>query len=247
VLRWAHKILEQESTQSDRRVLGFTPDAEQALLQHKWPGNISEMRAIIHDALARTDKDWVTPVDLGLFVGISADGHAAPRAERSFLESRREEAPPEPEYKPSGEEEVRLALGQALAASIETASLRPLGVWLDDEIIDAALARSGGDSKGAAEFLQVRTRNIGRWIPKVREREAEREASLLWQPVRERVQQWVLEAAPAEVPLQHVAELMLLSLVQQQCAAHSVAERARILGVSTPTYQKRLKQLPGNG
>lgn len=243
VLRWAHKILEQESMQCDRRVLGFTPDAEQALLQHKWPGNISEMRQIIHDALARTDKDWVTPVDLGLFVGISADGHSAPRKERSFLEAGHDQTPEESEYNPSGEEEVRVALGQALAASLETASLRPLGTWLDDEIINAALERSGGDSKGAAEFLQVRTRNVGRWIPKVRERDAEREASLLWQPVRERVQQWVLETTPSETPLQQIAELMLIRLVQQQCSSQSAAERAKIMGVSTPTFQKRLKQL----
>lgn len=243
VLRWAHKILEQESTQSDRRVLGFTPDAEQALLQHKWSGNISEMRNVIHDALERTDKEWVTPVDLGLFVGISADGHSAPRTDASFLESRREETAEADTYSPSVDEELRLALGQALAGSLETDVRRPLGAWLDDEIIDAALERSGGDSKGAAEFLQVRTRNVGRWIPRVREREAEREASLLWQPVRELVRQWVLEAAPGETPPQEVAEQMLMALIVQQASALSAAERAKIMGVSTPTYQKRVKQL----
>jgi hypothetical protein len=31
--------------------------------------------------------------------------------------------------------------------------------------------------------------------------------------------------------------------VLQQCDGISVADRARIVGVSTPTYQKRLKQL----
>ncbi len=243
VLRWAHKILEQESTQSDRRVLGFTPDAEQALLQHKWSGNISEMRGVIHDALERTDKDWVTPVDLGLFLGISADGHTAPRTDQSFLESRREDSTDEVEYRPSVDEELRLALGQALAVSLETDVRRPLGAWLDDEIIDAALERSGGDTRGAAEFLQVRTRNVGRWIPRIREREAEREASLLWQPVRELVHQWVLESAPGDTPAQEMGEQMLMALILQQGEALSTAERAKIMGVSTPTYQKRVKQL----
>ncbi len=243
VLRWAHKILEQESTQSDRRVMGFTPDAEQALLQHKWQGNISEMRSVIHDALERTDKEWVTPVDLGIFVGISADGQAAPRTDRSFLESRSEEPAEPAQYSPSVDEELRLALGQALAATLETDVRRPLGAWLDDEIIDAAIERSGGDSKGAAEFLQVRTRNIGRWIPRIREREAEREGSLLWQPVRALVHQWVQESSPGETPPQEIGERMLMALILQQAGELSAAERAKIMGVSTPTYQKRVKQL----
>lgn len=242
VLRWAHKILEQESTQCDRRVLGFTPDAERALLQHKWAGNISEMRAVLHDAMERADKEWVSPVDLGLFVGISADGRAAPRTEKSFLDAKHEDNSTEAVYSPSAGEALRVALGEALAALLQADTRQPLGAWLDDEVIDGALERSGGDSKGAAEFLQVRTRNIGRWLPKVRERDAEREASALWQPVREPLRQWVLESTPGDEPPQEQAERMLMSLIAQQCEQLSTVERAKIMGVSTPTYQKRLKQ-----
>ena len=39
------------------------------------------------------------------------------------------------------------------------------------------------------------------------------------------------------------AQELLLTLVLQQCGDVSVADRARIMGVSTPTYQKRLKQV----
>ncbi len=74
VLRWAHKILGQEGVVRDRDMKGFTPDAEQAMLLYDWPGNISEMRQCIYDALEKTDKDWLTPVDLGLFKGINPDG-----------------------------------------------------------------------------------------------------------------------------------------------------------------------------
>ena len=247
VLRWAHKILEQESTQQDRRVSGFTPDAEQALLQHSWPGNISEMRELIRAAMERTDKEWVTPVDLGLFVGISADGQATQAREpRAFLSVHGQDKAGESDYAPSVQEELRLALGQALAVSLETEVLRPLGAWLDDELIAAALDRAGGDGRGAAEYLQTRNRNIGRWLPRVKEREQEREASLLWQESRRLVRQWVTESTPPEVPPQKTAQEMLLSLVLQQCDRISVADRARIMGVSTPTYQKRVRQLLEN-
>ncbi len=244
VLRWAHKILDQESTQQDRRISGFTPDAERALLQHKWPGNISEMRELIRAAVESTDKEWVTPVDLGLFVGISEDGQASQSLDRrAFLTASAEEQPEESGYAPSAQEELRLALGQALAASLETEVLRPLGAWLDDELIEAALDRCGGDSRGAAEYLQTRNRNIGRWLPRVKAREEEREASLLWQESRRLAREWVMESTPPDSPPQQVAQDILLSLVLQQCDGISVADRAKIMGVSTPTYQKRVKHL----
>ncbi len=241
-LRWAHKILEQEAAQLDRRVSGFTPDAERAILRHDWPGNISEMREVIRAALSRSDKDWITPVDLGIFQGISADGAAAGAVERPFLEVVQDPPREEQAYAPSALEELRMALGQALAASLETGALRPMGEWLDDEIILAACDRFGGDSRGAAAFLQTRSRNIGRWMPRIQERESERDGSLMWQDVRRLVRQWILEAAPTQEAPQQLAQDMLLALVLQQCSDISVADRARILGVSTPTYQKRLKQ-----
>ena len=241
-LRWAHKILDQESARLDRRVSGFTPDAEQAMLRHDWPGNISEMREVIRAALGRTDKEWITPVDLGIFRGISPDGASASAAERPFLEVTQEEPREDQAYVPSTSEELRMALGQALAASLETGALRPLGEWLDDEIILAACDRFGGDSRGAAGFLHTRPRNVGRWMPKIQAREQERENSLLWQDTRRLARRWILESAPMEAPPQQVAQDILLSLVLQQCNDISVADRARIMGVSTPTYQKRLKQ-----
>ncbi|MEP5569839.1 MAG: sigma 54-interacting transcriptional regulator [Halioglobus sp.] len=243
VLRWAHKILEQESTLADRRVSGFTPDAEQALLQHGWTGNISEMRTVITAALERTDKEWITPVDLGLFVGISADGKAGPGADRPFLALHQEEERSDSHYAPTLLEDLRMALGQSLAASLETETLRPLGAWLDDEIVEAALDRCGGDSRGAAEYLCTRNRNVGRWISRVKESEEEREASLLWQESRRLIREWVSESAPQQEAPQQQAQDMLMSLVLQQGSDLSVADRARVMGVSTPTYQKRVKQM----
>lgn len=242
VLRWAHKILEQESATTDRRMLGFTPDAERALREHDWPGNISEMRQLIRNALTRTDKEWLTPVDLGLYLGISADGRAAGNRERPFLEMLQEQQEEEPRYVPSPQDELRLALGEALAASLETGVLRPLGEWLEDEIVEATCARFGDDARSAAEFLHTRPRNIGRWLPRVRERLADREGSLLWQDTRKLVKRWIEELPPSPQPPQHLAADMLLTLVLQACDGLSLAERARLMGVSTPTYQKRLKR-----
>lgn len=243
VLRWAHKILEQEAAQADRRIRGFTADAEQAMLRHPWPGNISEMREMIRNALARTEKEWITPVDLGIFSGISADGSAAVPTRKAFLETLQEDDADNPAYTPSAREELRDALAQALAAVLETGVIRPLGAWLDDEIVLAALERFGGDNRATAEFLQTRSRNVGRWLERISARQPEREASLMWQESSALARQWILETPQLDVPPQQYAEELLMGLVLHQCDGVSVADRARLMGVSTPTYQKRLKQI----
>jgi DNA-binding NtrC family response regulator len=243
ILRWAHKILEQEAAQADRRIRGFTADAEQAMLRHPWPGNISEMREMIRGALERTEKEWITPVDLGIFTGISADGSITAPTRKPFLEVLQEAPADEPDYAPSAREELRDALAHALAAVLETGVIRPLGAWLDDEIVLAALERFGGDNRGAAEFLQTRSRNVGRWLPRISERQPERDASLMWQESGALARQWILETPPLELPPQQYAQDLLMGLVLHQCDGVSVADRARLMGVSTPTYQKRLKQI----
>jgi DNA-binding NtrC family response regulator len=242
VLRWAHKILGQESSSRDRPVQGFTTDAELALLQHDWPGNISELRQAISDALDHTDKEWLTPVDLGLFATAPAGARPAGPSHKPFLEAVEEVS-----EEPAVEASIEQQLGDALAASvnglIEFDTLKPLGQWLDDEVVLAVLKRYRGDRRKAAGFLQTRTRNLGRWMPGVEAREDERGASRLWQEPRRLVQQWISESPPMSAPPQRVAQDMLLARVKRQCMGMKVAARAKIMGVSAPTYHKRLQEL----
>ena len=242
VLRWAHKILAQEASRRDRRVIGFTPDAEQAMLQHDWPGNISEMRQCIVSALDKTEKEWLTPVDLGIFKGLSATGSGVPGQKRAYLQVLVETQPEEEAYSPTTLEELGVALGEALHSLLQLEAIKPLGAWLDDEVILAVCERFRDNMRAAADFLQTKPRNIGRWMPKVLSRDHERSASSLWQTPRRLIRQWVREAAPTTQPPQQLLEALLLSHVVNQCQGLSVADRARIMGVSTPTYHKRLQE-----
>lgn len=242
VLRWAHKILGQECALRERLVRGFTPDAEQAMLQHDWPGNISEMRQCIVDALEKTDKEWITPVDLGIFKGISAEGAPYVPEARPFLAMAEEPGDSQDSYTPSVLEELDVALGEAVNNLLALQSIKPLGTWLEDELVLAVCDRFGKDTRGAADFLHTRARNIGRWLPRIRERQEKRDTSPLWQESRRLVKEWVRDSAQsAESPLQ-VAQAMLLAHVSRRDYNISLAERARIMGVSTPTYQKRLQE-----
>lgn len=245
VLRWAHKILTQEASRRDRKITGFTPDAEQAMLQHDWPGNISEMRQCIVSALDKTDKEWLTPVDLGIFKGLSPAGPGGLSPKRAFLQDLVEAEPEDSIYTPTTPEELGVALGEALHALLQLDTIKPLGAWLDDEVILAVCERYRDNMRAAADFLQTKPRNIRRWMPKVLARDHERGASSLWQTPQRLVKQWVREAAPMPAPPQQMAQAMLLAHVVSQCGDLSVADRAGIMGVSTPTYQKRLQEFLG--
>jgi DNA-binding NtrC family response regulator len=243
VLRWAHKILAQEAVRRDRKLSGFTPDAEQAMLQHDWPGNISEMRECIVNALDKTAKEWVTPVDLGLFKGLSPAGRAGPPAKRAYLQTLVDMPEEEEAYTPTTLEELSVALGEALHSLMELEAIKPLGAWLDDEVILASCERYRDNMRAAADFLQTKPRNIGRWMPKVLSRDQERSSSSLWQTPHRLIRQWIREAAVMEEPPQELVQRELLSHILRQCEGISLADRARILGVSVPTYQKRVHDM----
>jgi hypothetical protein len=124
------------------------------------------------------------------------------------------------------------------------ATIKPLGAWLDDEVVLAASERYRDNMRATADFLQTKPRNIGRWLPKIAARESERTASALWQTPQRLIRQWIREvAAPLSEPPQQVLERILLERIVNQAEQLSVTDRARVMGVSTPTYQKRLLEL----
>ena len=221
---------------------GFTPDAEQAMLLYDWPGNISEMRQCIFDALEKTEKDWLTPVDLGLFKGISPDGAPYLPEPRSFLAMAEADDTEDDSYVPSALETLDVALGEAVYNLLALNLIKPLGAWMDDDVVLAVLDRYRNDMPRAAEFLHTKPRNISRWLPKIKLREEERNNSSLWQKPRRLLREWVRESPQlAESPLQLIKD-KLMAHVNKLGGALSSAKRARIMGVSTPTYMKRLRE-----
>ncbi|MAT94916.1 MAG: hypothetical protein CME59_20285 [Halioglobus sp.] len=245
VLRWAHKILLQEGARRDRDMRGFTPDAERAMLQYEWPGNISEMRQCICDAMDKTDKNWLTPVDLGLFQGIEAAGTARVGESRPFLEVVDSAAQEVPDYAPSSLDALDFALAEAVHSLLQLEAIKPLGTWLDDDLVSSALERYRGDARRAADFLHTRARNISRWLPKIQAREEERNASALWQEPRRRLREWVRESPQLEKSPMQLLQGRLLAHVEGQGSDLGTARRAGIMGVSTPTYLKRVREQDG--
>ncbi len=250
VLRWAHKILGQEGVLRDRDMKGFTPDAEQAMLLYDWPGNISEMRQCIHAAVEKTDKNWLTPVDLGLFTGINPDGLPYLPEPKPFLATVQagdsDGDSDGDSYVPSALEALQVALGEAVHSVLALNMIKPLGAWLEDEMVLAALDRYRGDLRQTGDFLHTKPRNISRWLPKIASREEERNSSSLWQKPRRLLREWVRESpAAADSPLLLMTDKLMM-YVNEQGVTLSTAARASIMGVSTPTFLKRWRDTGGS-
>lgn len=56
IIEFAHYFLQQANHELDRHITHLSPDAEQALLQYAWPGNLREMRNIITRAALLTEE-----------------------------------------------------------------------------------------------------------------------------------------------------------------------------------------------
>ena len=64
ILALARHFLRQESIATPDAPLSFSPKAQRCLLQHKWPGNVRQLKTHIQRALLIADGPSITPDDL---------------------------------------------------------------------------------------------------------------------------------------------------------------------------------------
>lgn len=71
----------------DKKVVGFTLQAQAGLLSYHWPGNIRELRNAVERAVILSRGTWIAPPDLPRFVkeGCEREGEAAEREDRAAL------------------------------------------------------------------------------------------------------------------------------------------------------------------
>lgn len=246
VLRWADKILGQECVKRGLVVKGFTGEAKQVMLSHDWPGNISEMRQRIGqslDVVAPESRQWVTPVDLGIYQGGVASGRSTTPAPEAFLDTVDKITDTlENSYKPTALEQLDLALGEAINTMMTAKLVEPLGAWLVDDVVLAVRARYKGSLRTSAEFLHTKPRNISRWMPQIEARSNARNSSSLWHESRRLVGEWARETSKSpESPLE-ISRNMLLSHLEKLGSSMRVATRAKVMDMSVPTYQKWVKE-----
>lgn len=247
VLRWAHKILGQECARRGQDIKGFTEEAEQGMLSHEWLGNISEIRQRIGQAMeaaSSAEREWITPVDLGVFRDTGTDEATAPVA-GSFLETTDKISAEEETYTPTLAEQLDVALGEAVSAIVRANINEPLGTWLADDLVLAAKERYSGSLRSTADLLKTNPRNITRWMHQIDERSYHRNSSSIWCEPRRLAGEWIRERSPSSDSPLELARNMLLTHLESLSDSLRVSSRAEIMGMSIPTYNKVVKEHHG--
>jgi DNA-binding NtrC family response regulator len=80
----AEHFLRQHSERYRRGVMGFTPQALEALRQHSWPGNVRELDHVVERAVLMSSSSVVTAFDLALQT--TPDARLSARLEEMSLE-----------------------------------------------------------------------------------------------------------------------------------------------------------------
>lgn len=80
--RLVEQFLERTNEDGDRRILGLTPEAWEVVRAYRWPGNLTELLAVLREARLRARGDHIgfsdLPAPLRLAVRLAQTGEAPP-------------------------------------------------------------------------------------------------------------------------------------------------------------------------
>jgi DNA-binding NtrC family response regulator len=82
----ANYYIDRYNREFRKRVRGLTPEAMALLEQHRWPGNIRELRNVIERAMLLLEDEWIRPDDVAALVRPVLAAHFRLPAEGVVLE-----------------------------------------------------------------------------------------------------------------------------------------------------------------
>ena len=256
VLMLARHFLATFATKYQKPVHRLSPELEQRMLAYRWPGNVRELQNRLLRAVLLADGEALTPEHMplqadGVVLALeqSRVGGTPPQTARTASVS---ESAPEPwrhaEACPAG---AAMTLREALACAARAAAdapprqRPPLGRWLADGIVLAALAECDGVARRAAAAVGLPETTYARRLER-----AQRDAGLsarpeYWAAVHAAVVQAVRQrkAQPVGTSLLDVAEACLIEEIER-CLPGDPRAGAMLLGTSTITFRRRLTALP---
>lgn len=220
LLLLARHFLDDFSRQYGKPIEGFTPEAEAALMEQRWPGNIRELMNVVNRAVILCRGDRVSNIHLGLF-------------------PEQPMATPVPADADTTLEEWSL---KWIDFASRQGDLPPVAVWLEEDLISLTLEHYDGVLNRAAQALSIPESTLRRKVGKARggDRQPGRP------PVADTVQPVLSDlfsvAERREVPVLDLLSTLLIQALESRHLGRR--EAASIMGVSLPTYRKLLAETP---
>ncbi len=221
IMPLANHYLRLYAQRYNKSGLGFSSEAEQAMLQHQWPGNIRELTNVINRAVILCKDSRVNPIHLGLF-------------------SKTEPVLPE---KPEAEPVEQFSLRDGLKVMVDRAlqsnsSLQAIGQWLEDDLILVCMARHGDVLNRAAITLGIPESTMRRKVNRLKELHGE---SLPirpdgWISINELLDELTEICKERGTPLLDMVSRSLVREIEGRNISRQDA--AKLMGVSIPTYRR---------
>ena len=218
VLLLARHYLALYAAQYGKGTMEFTPDAEQALMQHAWPGNVRELMNLVNRSVIVSKENRVNNIHLGLFPDTQQEA-VIPTTDRGLAEQV--------------EVLVDLSLQQRPA-------IPPIGQWLEDDLICNQLETHGGVLSQVATNLGVPESTLRRKVSKIKEVYGDTAPNRLksWIDSTLMFSELTRLSLDRNVAVLDLAQQVLVTEIERRKLPRQ--EAAKLLGVSIPTYRRYL-------
>jgi DNA-binding NtrC family response regulator len=255
ILHIARHYLESYSVTYQKSIRRMTPEAEQLLMDHTWPGNVRELQNLMMRAVILCDGDRLDVDSLRPLMDVNSQT-PTPRVGSTPSSPTYDDAPAS--STPPSTDDVTLRRGAswddlraALAREIEVALAedaavaRPLGKWLGDDLIREAHASVGGVARRASAIVGIPETTFGRRFRRTEVHHASGLATRTpsWGSIQAILGELVGAAdAEASTPIYDRAQRLLVEEIDSRVDG-DVTRGAALLGVTPPTYRRRVAEL----
>jgi hydrogenase-4 transcriptional activator len=222
ILPLANHYLAFYAGQYGKKGLSFSPEADNALLQYDWPGNIRELVNVVNRGVILCKDLRVNPIHLGLF-----SENAEQLVPRSV-----------------GNISLHQRFSELISRSHKLKpDIPPIGQWIEEDLIIACMNDHGNILNRAAVVLGMPESTLRRKVKQQREILGD-DAPVRpggWIDVRTFIEELDEMAKESRIPVLDIATQTLAREIEKQNIARQDA--ARLMGVSIPTYRKLIGNL----
>ncbi len=240
ILLLARSFLKRYAKQYRKEIAGFSPDAEIALQEHSWPGNIRELINMMIRSIILCQDNQISTIHLGIFPGLAKEipDHTSTPVVKELIKSRFAE-----QSLNSVENNLSVAIAELIHGCVDADDLVPIGRWLEDDLILASLAANNEVAYRAAEALDIPESTIRRKIAKIRKTNPHGDPyrSERWNRIQPLLRQIIPIARNKGIPAIDLANQILVTQIRS--ISGSMVQGALLAGVSKPTYRRMLKEI----